>query len=121
MSEAAGPSVASLTVAALAIAVLLASGWWTDRRYRRFDQLPGHYDIKGRATRMDSRRSMAWLFPVMFSIVIALMAGLQVLLPPELHNGDPSAPLYILAPILVAAQGFALLLLRRWAERQPPR
>lgn len=64
---------------------------------------------------------MAWLLPVTFSIVIALMAGLQVLLSPELHGSDPSAPLYVLPPILLAAQGSVLLCLRHWAERQPPR
>lgn len=119
MHEAAGPSVASLVFAALGIAVLLASGWWTDRRYRRFDLLPAHYDLTGQPTRMDSRRVMAWILPVIFSLVIAAMAMLQLLLPPEAHNSDPSTPLYLLPPILLAAQGLVLWLLRRWAADRP--
>lgn len=119
MPDAAGPSVASLAFAALSIVLLLASGWWTDRRYRRFDQLPGHYGLTGKATRIDSRKVMAWLLPIMFSLVIAAMAGLQLAIPPEAHRGDPSTPLYLMPPILLAVQGLVLWLLHRWAARQP--
>lgn len=119
MPGAAGPSVAALAFAALFIMLLLASGWWTDRRYRRFDQLPGHYDWAGRATRMDSRQVMAWLLPVMFSAVIAAIAGLLLTLPAEAHNSDPSTALFILPPILLGAQGSVLWMLNRWAARQP--
>lgn len=119
MPEAAGPSVASLAFAALCIIVLLASGWWTDRRYRRFDRLPGHYDFTGKATRMDSRKVMAWLLPVMFSLVIAAMTGLQLALPAQARSGDPSALLYLMPMILIGAQGLMLGLLHRWAARQP--
>ncbi len=119
MPDAAGPSAASLAFAALSIGVLLASGWWTNRRYRRFDRLPGHYDFTGKATRMDSRKVMAWLLPAMFSLVIAAMAGLQLAIPAEAHKGDPSTPLYLIPTILIGAQGLVLWLLHRWAARQP--
>jgi uncharacterized membrane protein len=119
LPEAAGPSAASLAFAALSIVVLLASGWWTNRRYRRVDRLPGHYDFTGKATRMDSRKVMTWLLPVMFSLVIAAMAGLQLALPAQARNGDPSAPLYFIPMILLGAQGLVLWLLHRWAARQP--
>jgi len=121
MPGAEGPSVEALGFVALAIALLLASGWWTDRRFRRFDRLPGHYDFMGRPTRMDSRRVMAWLLPAVFSLVIAAMAALQTILPPEMHDGDRSTPLFLLLPIFLGAQGLVLWLLHRWAARQPRR
>ena len=119
MPGAEGPSVAALTFAALGIVLLLASGWWTDRRYRRFDRLPAHYDFSGRATRMDSRRVMAWLLPAAFSFVIAALVAFHTMLPPEMHDGDLSALLYVLPLIFLGAQGLVLWLLRGWAARQP--
>ncbi len=119
MSQADGPGAMSLACAALGILVLLASGWWTDRTYRRFDRLPGHYDLAGRATRLDPRPVMAWLLPVVFSLVIALITALVLLTPPERTRGDPSVPLYVLPILMLAAQASVLTLLRRWAARQP--
>ena len=119
MPVAEGPSVEALTFAALGIVLLLASGWWTERRYRRFDRLPAHYDLTGRATRMDSRRVMAWLLPATFSLFIAAVAALFTALPREMQDGDLSIPLYLLATVLLGAQGLALWLLHRWAARQP--
>ncbi len=113
-----GPSTASLVVAALGIMVLLVSGWWTNRAYARFDQLPGHYDWRGRATRMEKRSVMAWLLPVVFSITIVAIAALQMLLPPEMHNSDPSTPLFLLPCLLIGAQALVLRLLSRWAKTQ---
>jgi hypothetical protein len=116
-----GPSAEALAFAALVIVLLLASGWWTERRYRRLDRLPAHYDFAGRPTRMDSRRVMAWLLPVMFSLFIGAMAALPMILPPEMRDGDPSTPLYLLPPVFLGAQGLVLWLLHRWAARQPGR
>jgi len=117
--EAGGPSIASIAFAAIGVAVLVASGWWTDRTYRRFDRLPGHYDLAGEATRLDPRRVTAWLIPVVFSLAIAGIALFVVLTPPDRFNSDPSLPLFLTPLILVAGQGFLLALLRRWARRQP--
>lgn len=119
MTGAEGPGPEALAFAAIGIVLLLVSGWWTERRYRRFDRLPSHYDLTGRPTRMDSRRVMAWILPVMFSLFIAAMAALQTVLPPEMHKGDPSLPLYLLPPIFLGAQGLMLWLHHRWAAHQP--
>lgn len=113
-----GPSTASLVVAALGIMVLLASGWWTNTAYARFDQLPGHYDWRGRATRMERRSVMAWLLPVVFSVTLAALMVMLILLPAEMTNGDPSVGLYVAATSLVGAQGSVLWLLSRWAKAQ---
>ncbi len=116
---AAGPSLAALAYAVLAILVLLASGLWTDRTYRRFDRLPGHYDLTGQATRLDPRRQVAWLVPGLLSLVIVLMIGIAVLVPSEMKRGDSTASLFLTPSILITAQALQLALLRRWARRQP--
>ena len=41
----------ALICAGLTIALLLASGRWTDRAYRQFDVIPAQYDFHGNATR----------------------------------------------------------------------
>jgi hypothetical protein len=118
MTEAAGPSGASLGFALVCVIALLASGWWTNWRYRRFDQLPAHYDLNGRPTRFESRRVMAWLVPALFSALVAGFVGLVMVVPPEAQNGDPSMALYIVPAVLLASQGLVLLLLHRWASGQ---
>ena len=113
-----GPSTASLVVAALGIMVLLASGWWTNTAYARFDQLPGHYDWRGRATRMEKRSVMAWLLPVVFSVSLMAMMVMLITLPSEMVNGDPSVGLYLVTVTLLGGQAFVLRLLSRWAKTQ---
>ena len=71
------------------VAVLLASGRWANRRYARFDELPGHYDIRGEATRMAPRAQMAWLMPVVSSIVLVAIA----IAPPSYSVGGPQGGL----------------------------
>ena len=107
---------AALVCAGVTIALLLASGAWTDRRYRQFDRIPGHYDFRGRATRLDPRRQMAWLLPVLFSLMIAGFIVLVSVVPPEMQNGDPSMGLALICVTLLGAQALVLWLLSRWAR-----
>ncbi len=103
----------------LVIAALLYSGYWTDRTYSRFEQIPAHYDIRGEATRLTARRPMAWALPIGFSI---LMAGLMLLLeflPAQYINGDPRIAFWSVIILLPAAQLLILWLLARWASKQP--
>ena len=83
----AGAGVTALVI--VTIALLLVSGAWTERHYRRFDQLPAHYDFRGRPTRFASRRVMAWLLPVTFSVMLVAVALVAAAAPPGLQNGDP--------------------------------
>lgn len=118
MTDAVGPSAASLAVAAVTILLLLLSGWWTNVSYARFDTLPAHYDWRGRATRMERRAVMAWLLPVVFSVTLAALMVMLILLPAEMTNGDPSVGLYVAATSLLGAQALVLWLLSRWAKTQ---
>ena len=118
MTGAVGPSAASLAVAAVSVLLLLLSGWWTNRAYARFDKLPGHYDWRGRVTRMERRAVMAWLLPVMFSVVLIVMMVLLIVLSPDMVNGDPSVGLYLVSATLLGSQAGVLFLLSRWAKQQ---
>lgn len=100
----------------LSIAVLIYSGWWTDRRYARFDQIPAHYNLRGEATRLTSRSQMAWALPVGFSMMIFGFTAIFGLMPAEYQDDDPNAVLVFVCIILLGAQGLTLWLLGRWAR-----
>lgn len=110
-------SPGTLVVVGIAVAILLWTGRWTDQRYRRFDQLPVHYDFRGRPTRMAPRRTMAWLLPIVFSVMLSVIAVGAAILPREMQN-NPDFGLVFASVTLVAAQGFVLWLLARWARKQ---
>ncbi|TNE56732.1 MAG: hypothetical protein EP341_04530 [Sphingomonadales bacterium] len=109
---------AAILCAGLAITMLLYSGYWTDRTYARFERIPGHYDFHGNATRLTPRRQMAWLIPVIFSVILAVFTVLFELIPADMQNGDPSIGLVFSSVVLVSAQGLILWLLSRWARSQ---
>lgn len=100
------------------VAILLASGVWASRRFARFDKLPGHFDFRGRVTRMAPRRTMVWMLPVLFSALLVFLALVMQGIPPELRNGSPVTAALIGGITLVAAQFFVLWLTDRWAGRQ---
>ena len=103
---------------ALAIGGLLYSGHWTDRTYARFDEIPGHFDIRGHETRLAARRPMAWALPVGFSIMLAGLALFARFVPAEYINGDPRIAVWSMILCLPAAQCLFLWLLARWAAKQ---
>lgn len=107
-----------LALLALTVTILLYSGAWTDRKFRRFDKIPAHYDLRGQATRLTSRRPMAWLIPIMFSVMLMAFAAMLTLIPSEYINGDPKAAFWIILFTLPTAQALILWLLSRWAARQ---
>ncbi|KEO88021.1 hypothetical protein EH30_01205 [Erythrobacter sp. JL475] len=110
-------SFGTVAIVVIAIVLLLLSGVWTDRTYSRFSELPGHYDFRGRATRMAPRRTMAWLLPLTFSLMLAVIGIAMAMLPAEAQN-SPDAGLVIASITLLGAQGLVLWLLDRWASGQ---
>ncbi|MEP2736951.1 MAG: hypothetical protein ABJP34_11730 [Erythrobacter sp.] len=103
---------------ALAIAGLLYSAAWTGRNFRRFDQIPAHYDISGNATRLAACRPTAWALPIGFSVMLAGFAALLTYLPSEYVSGDPRFAFWAILIVFPAAQGLVLWLLSRWASNQ---
>lgn len=101
------------------IASLLASGVWADRHFDRFEKLPAHFDISGKATRLAPRRTMVWLLPTLFSAILVFTALLGLVVPPEQQDGYPVAGVMFSGGALLAAQGFVLWLTERWARNQP--
>lgn len=100
------------------IALLLASGVWANSHFSRFDRLPAHFDASGKATRLAPRRVMAWLLPVLFSVVLTLVTLLAAFVPPQYRNGDPLVGALVGGFALLGAQAFVLWLTARWARTQ---
>ncbi|MDC0886561.1 DUF1648 domain-containing protein [Altererythrobacter sp.] len=112
------PSVLALVVMVAAILFLCGSAIWTDQRYSRFDQIPAHYDFRGRATRFAPRTFMAWLVPALLSFILLGFPLLAIFIPAEMQNGDPTTGLIVMSLIFVGTQFFVLWLLGRWARTQ---
>lgn len=110
-------SIGTVAIVVIAIVLLLLSGFWTDRTYNRFSELPGHYDCKGRPTRMAPRRTMAWLLPLTFSLMLVVIGFALAMLPADAQS-NPDAGLVIASITLLGAQGLILWLLDRWASWQ---
>lgn len=102
----------------LSIAVLIYSGWWTDRRYACFDQIPAHYNFRGDATRLTSRSQMAWALPIGFSLMIIGLTAIFGLMPAEYQEDNPNALLVFVCVTLLGVQALILWLLSRWARGQ---
>jgi len=97
---------------------LVLSGLWAQTRFSRFEQLPAHFDVRGRATRLAPQRFVIWLTPVMFLITNGAIIALIIILPPQMINGDPNVAVYVSSAIILFAQGLVLWLLERWARNQ---
>ncbi len=100
------------------VAVLLLSGLWANRRYRSFERLPAHFDIRGKADAYASRRTMVWMLPTLFSIMLVAIALFTIFLPRELQNGDPVVGVLVVGLALAGAQVFVLRLTESWARGQ---
>ena len=98
------------------VAALLYAGRWSSRRFARFTELPGHLDFAGKGTRMSPRKTMVWLLPVTFSIVLLGTALLASLLPRDMQNSDPSLTVMLSGVIVVLAEVLFLWLTERWAR-----
>ena len=107
-----------LAITAGTVIALVWSGFWANKRFADFDQLPGHFDFAGRATRLSPRRTMVWLLPIMFSVMMVVMSAAPYLVKSEYRNGDPLLGLVITAIALLGAQAFILWLTDRWAKQQ---
>jgi hypothetical protein len=98
----------------------LWSGFWASRRYARFEKLPAHFGISGKADSYAPRRVMSWLLPIAFSAVLVAIAILMILIPAEFRNGDPLPGVLVAGAGLLGGQVFVLWLTERWVREQPP-
>jgi hypothetical protein len=102
-----------LICAGVSIILRLASGAWTDQSYKRFTEIPAHYDFRGNVTRLTPRKQGAWVVPVSFSILLTGFVALLWFIPADMQNGDPSQGIVLVSVTLLAAQGLILWLLAR--------
>ena len=100
------------------ILFLVGSAFWMNRRYRRFDRLPGHFDFKGRPTRLDPPWVMVWLVPLSLAVMMAAIMFSLWFVPAEMQNGDPRVGIAIAALGLSGSQAFIIWLVERWAKQQ---
>lgn len=107
-----------LTLAAAVIALLGLSGFWAQRRYRRFDRLPVHFNASGKPTRFAPRRAAVWAAPVIFAVVLALVAALARALPPDQVRGDPDHAVILASLLVLGGQVFVLWMIDRWVTGQ---
>ena len=108
-----------LFITAPFVGILLASGEWAERRFARFDELPGHFDFRGRASRMTPRRTMVWLLPVTFSIMLVILAILTGLMAGAEAKPASLGGTFVSIAAVMAGQLLFLILTSRWAAAQP--
>jgi hypothetical protein len=102
----------------LSVIFLLYTGYWTDRRYARFEQFPAHYDFRGRATRLSPRKQMAWAVPIGLSVLLIGLVMLLEVMPAQYINDDPEIAIWSMIIGFPLVQALVLWLLSRWAARQ---
>ena len=112
------PGALVLALGLPTILLLLGSGLWADRRFARFDELPAHYDFKGRPTRFASRQTMVWLIPGVLVRVLGAVLLTFWLTRPELQKNNPIVVAIVICVTVLCAQSTILWLHDRWAHEQ---
>ena len=97
-------------------AILLAAGIWAERRYRDFAELPGHYGLDGKVTRMGSRRTITLAIPILFALFLVVFSLTPLLVPPENQTGDALSGLLFAGVVMVLSYAFVLWLTERWVR-----
>ena len=112
----AGEIVAALFGAVCVLACLLAA-LWGDRRYARFDRLPGLFGIAGEVARLDPRRVTLYLYPVLAGVILTLALLLPVAfsLPTQ---GNLVGVFIGIGLGFVCSMAWHLWMIDRWARAQ---
>ena len=108
----------ALMASVSAVVVLLASAIWAHYRFADYHRLPRQFGLTLKPTSYGPAWLMTWFLPLMLIGVLIFAAALPTFVPPEQINGDPEIGVIIASAICVAAQGFTLWLLTRWANAQ---
>nr|WP_298895248.1 hypothetical protein [uncultured Altererythrobacter sp.] len=107
-----------LATTAGTVIVLVWSGFWANKHFADFDQLPGHFDWAGQASRLTPRRRMVWLLPIMFSFMMVAFAVMPYFVPGDYDPAGAIPWLLFTGASLLGAQAFVLWLTYRWAKQQ---
>ena len=111
-------SVAPLLVTAPFVLILLASAWWAERRYARFDWLPSHFGFSGAANSFVPRRLMTLGLPLTLGTVLTFIAAASIFAPADLHDSSPAASVVISGAGMLFAEGLTLWLVECWVRNQ---
>lgn len=108
-------TAAVIGIAALAIVLVFSAAWQTDRRYRRFERLPTHFDLRGRADAFGPRHAIVRIVPAILVSTLVSIAAIMVLVPRDMQNGDPVVGILVASVAVLSAQASTMWLLARWA------
>ena len=111
-------TVIVIVIAIAGVSVLFGLALRTSRRFGRFEQLPTHFDLRGRADAFGPARVILWIVPGILMSTLALIAAIMVIVPREAQNGNPVVGIVITVVTLVGAQVLIAWLLERWAATQ---
>lgn len=108
-------TAAVIVIAVAGVAVLLGLALRTSRRFQGFEQLPTHFDLRGRADAFGPGHVILWVVPGILMSTLALIAAIMIIVPREMQNGDPVTGMLICVSALIGAQVLIIWLLGRWA------
>lgn len=98
--------------------LIMLSGLWANQRFKRFDRLPGHFDISGKATYLAPRSVIIWYIPISLAALLIAITLAGILIPGELQNGDAVTGVVFGGVCILGAQILILWLTERWASLQ---
>jgi len=107
------PGTGQLVLVVVSIAMMLGTGFWTNHRYSRFEHLPAHFDLRGRPTRFASRTQIAWLLPVVLSVLLLVVILALSAFPEDLRGADPFSASALCCLAMLGALALELWLLSR--------
>ena len=109
--------IAAALLGAVCVFLCFVAATWADRRYARFDHLPGLFGITGKVARLDPRRVTLYLYPVLAAVILTLGAVLPIAfgLPTQ---GNLVGPFLAIGIGFVCAMAWHLWMIERWARAQ---
>ena len=112
-----GGEIAAALFGAGCVLFCFVAAVWADRRYSRFDRLPGLFGITGKVARLDPRDLVLYAYPVLAvtilvsAIVLAFLSGLP-------SQGSLTGASLGIGLAFVCSMAWHLWMIERWARAQ---
>jgi len=110
-----GGEIAAALLGAGCVLLCFIAAAWADRRYSRFERLPGLFGISGKAARLDPRRLALYLHPVL-AVAILGLALFLVLIFGVPTQGSLVAAFIGIGLSFAFSMAFYLWLIERWSR-----
>jgi|GEM_PF-1626734 len=109
--------IAAALICVACVVLCFAAAILADRRYVRFEKLPGLFGITGEVLRLDPRRFTLYLYPVLAGGILALALVLPVAFGLPTH-GNLVGVFVGLGLAFVCSMALHLWMIERWARGQ---